>query len=374
MTIEIKEIFSKRDLKKFVRFPLKLYKGSPYYVPSLFQDEMNTLSKDRNPAFTSSKARFWLAYKDGELAGRIAGMLIPQEEEKWGEKTIRFGWIDFIDDPQVAKALLAQVEDWAHEEGMTSVHGPLGFTDLDREGMMVEGFNEMTTLATIYNYPYYPNRLEELGYQKDVDWLEFEFDISNDRSIEKVARTTEMVAKRYNLHSWKGNKKELFKIAPQVFDVINESYRHLYGTVPLSDTQVKAYINQYFGFVIRDLITVIMDENDRVVAFGISFPSFSRALQKSHGELFPFGFVHFLRAMRKNDRADLYLVGIRDEYLGKGVNALMMMDIYRGFIKHGIRYAESNACLEYNLAVQAQWKYFDNRQHKRRRCYVKHLE
>ncbi len=374
MTIEIKEVTSKRDLKTFIRFPLKLYEGSPYYVPSMFQDEINCLSKDKNPAFATARARYWLAYKDGKLAGRIAGMIVPAEEEKWGEKSIRFGWIDFIDDAEVVKSLLAQVEDWGRAEGKISVHGPLGFTDLDREGMLIEGFDEMTTLATIYNYPYYPQRLEELGYGKDVDWLEYEFDISDDRLVGKVAKTAELVAKRYNLHHWRGSRKELLKIAPQVFDVINESYRHLYGTVPLTKAQVQAYIDQYFGFVIVDLISVIMDENNRAVAFGISFPSFSKALQKNRGYLFPFGFIHMLRALKNNNRADLYLVGIRDEYLGKGVNGMVMMDIYNGFVKHGIRYAESNANLEHNLAVQAQWKYFENRQHKRRRCYVKYLE
>ena len=210
MTIEIREIFSSRDLKTFIRFPQKLYKNNPYYVPSLFLDEVNTLSKDKNPAFASARARYWLAYRDGEIVGRIAGIHLPTHEQKWGEKNMRFGWFDFIDDPEVASALLGKVEGWAKEEGMTSVHGPLGFTDLDREGMLVMGFNEVATLATYYNYPYYPKRIEELGYQKDVDWQEYEFTLS-DRSLEKFSKAAEIVAARYKLHMFDGKKKDLIK-------------------------------------------------------------------------------------------------------------------------------------------------------------------
>jgi GNAT superfamily N-acetyltransferase len=238
--------------------------------------------------------------------------------------------------------------------------------------MLIEGFDEMATLATIYNYPYYPKRIEELGYVKDVDWLEHQFTVT-DKSMEKVTKASEIITKRLNLHLFKGSKKELKKLAPQIFDLINESYRHLYGTVPLSEEQTSAYINQYFGFANPEFIPLVLDANDRMVGFGITFPSFSKALQKSQGRLFPFGFIHFLRALRKNDLADLYLVGVRDEYLGKGVNALMMEQILRTFQKYGIQHVESNCTLEDNHDVRAMWKYLDNRQHKRRRCFVKHL-
>lgn len=373
MPIEMREVTSLRELKKFIRFPLSLYKNNPYYVPSLFTDDLNTLRKDKNPAFEEARARYWLAYRDGKIVGRIAGIIVPKHELKWGEKYMRFGWIDFIDDPEVVRELIGVVEDWARKEGMDGVHGPLGFTDLDREGMLVEGFNELATLATLYNYPYYPKRIEELGYTKDVDWVEHEFLIT-DKSEEKIARTAELVAKRNNVHLFMGNKQDLKRLAPQIFNVINESYRHLYGTVPLSEAQVKGYINQYFGFAIPELIPLVLNADDQVVAFGITFPSFSRALQKGRGQLFPFGFIHFLRAMRKNNRADLYLVGIKDEYLGKGLNGMMMYQIYREFVKRGIKYVESNCTLEDNYDIQAMWKYFENRLHKRRRCYIKHLE
>ncbi len=349
-----------------------MYKGNPYYVPSMFADEMNTLRRDKNPAFADCKTRYWLAYRDNKIVGRVAGLYVPQDEKKWGNKYVRFGWLDFIDDAEVVKALIDQVEGWAKELGMVGIHGPLGFTDLDREGMLVDGFDNVATLATYYNYPYYPKRLEELGYVKDVDWVEYEF-LLTDQSKEKIAKAAELISKRYNLHMFTGSKNDLLKVAPQIFEVIDEAYRKLYGTVPLTDAQVQGYINSYFGLANPEYIPIVMDENNRVVAFGITFPSFSKALQKSHGDLFPFGFIHFLRAMQKNDRADLYLIGIRDEYRSRGVNALVMNQVYTTFLKHGIKYVESNPNLELNLDVQAMWKYFQTRQHKRRRCYVKHI-
>jgi GNAT superfamily N-acetyltransferase len=373
MAIEIREIHSNRALKTFIRYPLTLYKGNPHYVPSLFVDELNTLRADKNPAFADAKARYWLAYQDGRIVGRVAAILLPKHETKWGEKYLRFGWLDFIDSAGVLQALMETVEAWARELGVKGIHGPLGFTDVDREGLLVEGFDEDATLATLYNYPYYNERLQELGYFKDVDWVEYEITLT-DASFEKIKKTAEIVSKKNNLKLFKGTKKDLFKIAPQIFDVLEEAYRHLYGTVPLSKEQVNTYINSYFGLALLDLIPVVMDENNRVVAFGITFPSFTKALQRSKGNLFPFGFIHFLYAMKKFNRVDLYLIGVRDEYLGKGVNGIVMAQIYEALLKHGVKYIESNPNLEHNNNVQAMWKYFENRQHKRRRCYVKHLE
>ncbi len=370
MTVEIKEIHSVRDLKTFIRYPLTLYKGNPHYVPNLFTDEVNTLRSDRNPALVEARARYWLAYRGGEVVGRIAGMIVPKHEQKWGERYMRFGWVDFVDDPEVVQGLLGVVENWAKEEGMEGVHGPLGFTDLDREGMLVEGFDETTTLATIYNYPYYPKYLEALGYVKDVDWLEHQFTMSY-KYKDKIDKAAELIAKRTNTHMFKGTKKDLLKIAPQIFEVINEAYRNLYGTVPLTEAQVKSYVNTYFGFANTDFIPLVLDKDDRLVAFGITFPSFSEALQKSKGELFPFGFIYFLKALRRNDKADLYLVGVRDEYRRSGVTAMLMKQILETFEKYGIKYIETNATLENNLDILAMWKYLDRRQHKRRRCYVK---
>jgi GNAT superfamily N-acetyltransferase len=372
MSVEIREVTTIRQLKTFIKFPLALYKNNPYYVPAIYNDELNTLRWDRNPAFEDARARYWLAFRDGKVVGRVAAMIIPKYAQKWGQNHMRFGWIDFIDDAEVVSALMGRVEAWAREEGMDAVHGPLGFTDLDREGMLVEGFNEMTTLATIYNYPYYPKHLEALGYVKDVDWLDHEFTVTN-RSEDKIKQAAELIAKRTGLRLFNGSKKDLLKIAPQIFEVIGQAYEELYGTVPLSEKQVQAYINSYFGFVDLDYIPVVLDENDRVVAFGITFPSFSRALQKNRGYLYPFGFIHMLRAIKKNDRADLYLVGVRDEYRRTGITALMANQILQTFLKRGIKYVESNLTLETNLDILAMWKYLDNRQHKRHRSYIKRL-
>ena len=372
MPVEIHEVSNSRDLKTFIRYPLTLYKDSPYYVPSLFGDEMDTLRKDKNPAFADAKARYWLAYRGKKVVGRVAALVVPSHELKWGDKYMRFGWLDFIDDADVVQALIGAVEQWAAELGMQGIHGPLGFTDLDREGMLIDGFDQLATLATNYNYPYYQSRLEALGYVKDVDWVEYEITLTN-RSEQRIAKTAELVAARFNLHLLKGGKRDLLKLAPQIFAVLDEAYRNLYGTVPLSEAQVKTYINNYFGLAIADYVPVVLDENEQVVAFGITFPSFSKALQKSKGNLFPFGFIYFLRAMKKNDRADLYLVGVRDEYRGKGLNSLLMDQIYQTFLKNGIKYVESNPNLELNNNVQAMWKYFENHQNKRRRCFVKHL-
>lgn len=370
MTVEIREVTSKKDIKTFILFPQKLYKGNRYYVPSLFFDEVNTLSKDKNPAFLEDDAHYWLAYRDGKIVGRVAGIYVPSYKRKWGENLVRFGWFDFIDDTEVVQALLGKVEAWAHELGAEGVHGPLGFTDLDREGMLVDGFEELATLATNYNYPYYPKRLEELGYIKDTDWVSNEIHLV-DTWMGKIEKTAELVAKRYELHLFKGSKQQLLKLAPQIFEVINEAYRNLYGTVPLSPEQVTGYVNQYFGFAQTKYIPVILDKNERVVAFGITFPSFSKALQRSKGRLFPFGFIHFLWALQVNDTADLYLEGVRDEYRGKGLNGMMMNVIYKNMIKSGVKKVETNLTLENNQDVQAQWKYFDARQHKRHRIYIK---
>ncbi len=373
MPVEIKEVKTRQELQQFVRYPLKLYKNNPYYVPAIFLDDMNTLRKDRNPAFEDAQARYWLAYQDGKIVGRIAGIHVPKHEMKWGEKYVRFGWIDFIDDYDVSAALIGEVEKWARELGMKGIHGPLGFTDLDREGMLIEGFDSAATMATIYNYPYYQKHIEALGYGKDTDWVEYEI-IFGGAYMPKIEKTAALVAKKYNLRLLNGSKKDLKKYAPQIFDVLGISYRELYGTIPLSKAQVKSYIDIYFGFAIPEYVPIVLDKDDKVVAFGIAFPSFSEALQKSKGELFPFGFIHFLKALRKNKTADLYLIGITDEYLGKGVNSMIITQMYHAFLKHGVELVEGNPNLEDNYKVQTMWKYFDNHIRKRRRCFVKHIE
>jgi GNAT superfamily N-acetyltransferase len=374
MEIYLKEVTSRKELKSFAHFPFSLYRGNPFWVPSLVQDELNTLRWDVNPAFEYCEARYWLAYKDGRIVGRVAAILNHRHIEKWDQKYMRFGWIDFIDDHTVSAALIGAVESWAREKGMQAVHGPLGFTNMDHAGMLVEGFDELATMATIYNYPYYPQHLERLGYAKHTDWMEYELTISPEPN-ETIARIADLSLRRYKLHFLEiAKKKELLPYTRELFKLYNEEYRNLYSAVPLTEAQIESAIKQYFGLISPKFVPVVLDEHGGMVAFGIVMPSLSRALQRSGGRLFPFGFIHLLRALRRNDRADLYLVAVKGEYQGKGVNAIMMDRIHRLFLKLGIQKIETNPELEWNTNVQGQWKYYQKRQHKRRRAFIKFLD
>ncbi len=374
MNLQVNEVTTLKELKSFVHFPFDLYRGNPYWVPTLLFDELNTLRRDKNPAFEHCEARYWAAYRRGRMVGRVAAILNRRHIEKWGQRYMRFGWIDFIDDPSVSEALMLRVETWAKEMGMTAVHGPLGFTDLDREGMLVDGFTELSTLATIYNHPYYPQHMVNLGYAKDTDWMEYEFSVPPEPN-ETIARIADISLRRNKLKILKlDHKKELLTYANELFKLLDDEYKNLYCTVPLTEKQKETYINQYFGFVTPDFVPMVMDQKNRMVAFGIVMPSLSLALQKTKGQLFPLGFIHLLRALRKNDRADLYLVAVRSEYQGKGVNAILMNKMHNVFNKLGIKKVESNPELETNQNVQGQWKYYEKRQHKRRRVFIKHFE
>jgi GNAT superfamily N-acetyltransferase len=334
---------------------------------------MNTLHWEKNPAFEYCETRYWLAYDGRKIVGRVAAIINHKHIDKWDQPYIRFGWLDFIDDPQVSELLLGAVEAWAAEKGLKAAHGPLGFTDLDREGMLIEGFDELATLATLYNYPYYQEHLTRLGYAKDTDWIEFELDVPAAMD-DRITKAAEIVLKRNNLHLLDApNKKYILRYATQLFQMINAEYSHLYGSIPLSDREIEHYTNTYFTFVHPDFVPMVLDENDRLVAFGVVIPSLSKALQKSRGALFPLGWWHLLHALSKNDRADLYLIAVSKDYQGLGVNMVVMNAVYRAFVARGIRKAETNPELEDNLNVQSQWKMFEKRQHKRRRCYFKAL-
>jgi GNAT superfamily N-acetyltransferase len=373
MTIHLKEVTTPRKLKQFIEFPLKLYRNDPYYVPAMASDEKNTLDPDKNPAFEYCEARYWLAYKNNRLVGRIAGIINPKHNEKWDLPYIRFGWLDFEDDPEISAALLGAVEAWGREKGLKAIHGPLGFTDLDREALLVEGFDEVATLATIYNYPYYPEHLDRLGYRKDKDWVEYELTMP-EALDERIARAAQIVLKRNNLHLLQvKSKRGLLPYVSQLFGLINDEYNHLYGFSPLSPGQIEHYTKAYFGFAHPDFVPVVLDENDQMVAFGVTFPSLSRALQKSRGKLFPFGWARILYSLSHNDRADLYLIAVRKKYQGLGVNMVLMNQVWESFKRRGIKKIESNPELEDNLNVQSQWKTIEKRQHKRRRCYIKDM-
>ena len=374
--IEIKELQpTKANLKKFTLFQTDLYKDNPYFIPALLSDDIATLSPGKNPAFDFCEAVYYMAYKDGKAVGRIAGIINHQLNKKQNGATARFGFIDFIDDSEVSSALLGAVEKWAREKGMTKIIGPMGFTDMDHEGMLVDGFEELGTMATIYNYPYYPKHLEKLGYEKEADWVEFLMEVP-DKIPEKYDRIADIVKKKYGLKvvKYTDRKKAKAELGYPLFHLINEAYDSLYEYSRLSDRQIEYYIDVYLGLLNLDLVTAITDKDDNLIGVGISMPSMSRALQKSRGKLFPFGWYHLLKGLKgKNDRVDLLLVAVKPEYQNKGVNALLFQDLIPHYIKNGYKYAESNLELETNNKVQGQWDYFKNRQHRRRRAYKKML-
>lgn len=366
----------KKELKKFVKFGIDLYAGNPCYVPPLVFDEINTLRPDKNPAFEFCLAQSFMAWRDGKPVGRITGIINTLVNERSGKKEARFGFVDFIDDDEVSRALFDAVEKWARKRGMDSLVGPMGFSDMDHEGMLIEGFDEMGTMATIYNYPYYPEHMRRLGFEKDVDWIEFRMTVP-DRVPEKMMRISDIVRKKYGLKNLKftsGKKiKEQYGVA--LFELINEAYDQLYGYSPLTPKQIDYYIDMYLGILRLEYVSVIVDADDKLVGVGISIPSFSEALRKSGGKLFPFGWTHMLRALKgQNDVIDLMLVAIKPEYQNKGVNALLFSDLIPIYIKNNIKFAESNLELESNESVQGQWQYFERRQHRRRRAFRKNLK
>lgn len=374
--IEIKQIpLTKSEIRKFTRFQIKLYEGNPYYVPPLVMDEINTLLPSQNPASDFCDHACFMAFRDGKPVGRIAGIINKQVNKDYNQKIARFGFIDFINDYEVSKDLMETVENWAREKGMKKIIGPLGFTDLDQEGMLVAGFEELSTMATIYNFPYYSEHLERLGYSKESDWMEFLMEVPP-TIPEKYNRIADIVKRKYNLRVLKYTSRKRIKkeYGKALFHLINEAYKDLYQYSKLTERQIDYYIDEYLNLLNLDLVTLIVDKDDRLVGVGISMPSMSRALQKSKGELFPIGWYHLLKGLKgKNDRVDLLLVGVKPEFQNKGVNALLFQDLIPYYNKYGYKYAESNPEMETNSKVQSQWEYFKYRQHRRRRSYFKNL-
>lgn len=374
MAITIKKVTTKKELKDFIRFNYELYKGNQYSVPDLYDDMLNTFSKEKNAAFEFCEADYFLAYKDGKLVGRIAGIINNKANEVWNKKEVRFGWIDFIDDLEVSKALLDTVAEWGKSRGMIQLQGPLGFTDFDAEGMLVEGYDQLSTMATIYNYPYYPEHMEKLGFEKDADWVEYKIYIP-DAIPEKHQRISDLIQRKYNLEikKYTSSKAIANEYGQQIFELMNEAYSQLYGFSPLSQGQIQQYIKMYLPIVDLKMITLITDAGGTLVGVGISMPSLSIALQKAKGKMLPFGWYYLLKALflKKPKVLDLLLVAIKPEYQNKGVNALLFSDLIPVYQKMGFEYAESNPELEMNGKVQAQWEYFKTEQHKRRRAFIK---
>lgn len=376
MSVVIQEISGKKALRDFVQFGIDHYKGNPYFVPPLIFDELGTFDSSKNPVFDFCEVVHYMAYRDGRPVGRIAGIINHRYNEKFGKKEARFGWVEFTDDTAVSGALLDAVEKWAIQKGHTDVVGPMGFTDLDYEGCLVEGFDQTGTASAIYNHPYYGTHFEQHGYKKDVDWVEFKIFIP-EGIPDKHIRIGELVKKKYGLTVVKPtNRKKLVKeYGQQIFDLLNIAYADLYGFCELTQKQIDYYINMYLPMVRLDCVRVILDTDKKVIGFGIAIPSLAKALQKTQGRLFPFGWYHLLKALRgKNDVIDLYLVGVHPDYQSKGVNALLFTELIPQFIANGYKYAESNPELEMNEKVQGQWDYFERKQHKRRRAFHKRLK
>ena len=373
MSVEIKKVTTKSELKRFIRFNYEFYKDNPYSVPDLYDDMLNTFSPKKNAAFEFCEADYFLALRDGKIVGRVAAIINRRANETWNRKTVRFGWIDFIDDMEVSTALIDTVKQWGKERGMTEIEGPLGFTDMDAEGMLVEGFDQLSTMATIYNYPYYPQHMERLGLSKSADWVEMKIYVP-DAIPEKHRRISDIIAKRYNLHIRKlKSKKEVRQsgVAHDIFRLINDAYTPLFGYSRMTERQIDQYVKMYVPVLDLRMVSIVENEQNEIVAVGISMASLSRALQKAKGRLLPFGWYHLLKALmwKRPKVLDLLLVAVRPDYQGKGVNALLFTDLIPVYKGLGFEYAESNPELEMNEKVQNQWQYFKTEQHKRRRCF-----
>ena len=382
-SIEIRRVTDKQGLEAFIQFRYDLYRGNKYDAPNLYSDEVNTLTRETNPACDFCDVEYFLAYRDGKVVGRVAAIINRRYNEQWNRPAVRFGWFDFIDDIEVSKALLKAVEDYGREQGMNEIIGPLGFTDMDPEGMLTKGFEELNTMATLYNYEYYPRHMEQMeGYEKDNDYVEYKVFVPKEGMPEKMKRVAELCMQRYNLHVPKMKRSQVFgpeQYGQKVLDVVNKTFGHLYGYSQMTQRQIDVYVKQYFKFFSMDMLCVIEDWNlpdHPVIGVGITIPSLTKALQKCHnGRLLPFGWWHVMRALKfhKTDIVDLLLVGILPEYRAKGANALLFYHLIPVYQKYGFKWGETHVEMESNDKVQGQWMYFDHEQHKRRRCYKKLL-
>lgn len=374
--IEIREVSTRRGITEFVRFQNKLYKGTPAYVPALNFDEIDTLDPQKNPAYEYCETKFFMAFINGKPVGRICGLLNREYNRCWDKKCVRFTRFDYIDDIRVSKKLIKAVEDWALSLGMTEVQGPMGFTDFDKEGMLVEGFDEPNMFFTIYNHPYYVEHMEKLGYSKSADWIEYKIKVPTelDPRIERIAAHA---LKSNNLRSIRFKRtRQVTPYKNKIFALLYEGYKHLYGYIPLSEAQIDMVFDQFVTMVRPEFLSLIVDENDDPVAFGVIVPSMSRAAVKSGGEIFPFGFVHLLKALtsKKCETLEFLLIAVKPELQSRGINAQLVVEMYKGAKKFGAKYCETGPMLEDNTKIQLMWKRFDPQQHHRRRCYIRHLD
>lgn len=373
--IEIRKVSTKRELKQFIQFYYDLYRDSKQAVPYLYFDEKATLRHDKNPSFECCEADYFLALRDGKVVGRVAAIINRRANEQWHGQQVRFGWFDFIDDQEVSKALLDAVAEWGRERGMTEMSGPLGFIDTDREGMLIDGFDELSTMYVNYNYPYYPKHIENMGgFRKDNDYVELRVKVPEDNNC-KFHKIAQMVEKRYGLRVHKFTRHELIDegMGREVFRLLNATYKDLYGFSQLSQQQIDKLVNDYIKIADLNLVTAVMD-GDKMIGFGVTFSSFSRALQKTRdGRLWPFGWWHVLQILKRHrtDTVDLLLIGVLPEYRAKGANALIFDDLIQQFQRYGFKWAITGPQMESNEGVLAQWQYLDSEIIRRHRCYRK---
>lgn len=373
MKLVVENVSGKKSLRQFIKFPMKLYRNHSAYVPPIISFELSTLLSDKNPAFDHCIASYWVIKKDKEIIGRIAGIIHSQEFKE--KQLARFGWIDFIDDHQVSRLLLDTVSKWAKQHGATGLHGPLGFTDNDFEGTLLDGYDQLSTQAGIYNAPYYPFHFEQYGFVKAVDWLEARGRVPNELP-RRLLRSASIVNSRFGLKAKKfKNRKEILPYARGVFEVLNRAYQGLYGFYQLSDRQIDYYVDQYFGFVDKDFLSIIVNNKDEVIAAGISLPSLSQAFQKAQGRLFPFGFIHILKALRSKQHIDMLLIGVDPKYQKLGANVLIFYEIFKAYKEKGVKYVATGPMLEENRAVLNLWNEFEDQVDARihRRCYIKQI-
>ncbi len=372
--INIIEVKNKEQILKFIQFPLDLYKDNPYFVPSLIKDEREIWDKEKNPIYKSAEAKQFLAYKNNEIVGRIAVMINHLETEVIHEKKVRFGWLDFIDDENVSKALIDEAIKFAKDNDVKLIEGPMGFTNLDKSGMLTKGFDELATMIGLYNFPYYPEHLQKLGMKDGKIWVEFSINFPEVLS-EKVEKFSKLIAEKYKLRvlNFKSRKEPLPHV-DAMFHLLDDTYKTLSTYTPISKEQIQTYKEKYFPFIAKNYVICIVDDQNELVAFAVTMPSYSKALQKSKGKIFPFGWYHFLQAERKNDRANFYLIGIHPEYQRRGVTAIIFKEIYLRFNKMGIKFAETNPELEENKSVQVLWQDYNPVLHKKRQTFVLNLD
>ncbi len=377
LLLEVREVRTPKENKAFIDFPDGLYKDSPYYVPAFKGDEYSDWSPKKNPAFAYSRVKRFLAYQNGKPVGRVAAILSHRANEKWGERRMRFSSLDFIDDGEVSRALMDAVEAFAREEGCDAVHGPLGFTDLDREGLLIEGFEEKSLFYTYYNAPYYKEHLERLGYGKSVDWVELRITrpAETDRSLATLSRLAARVAKKHDLHVFRAKRNRDFKpYIERAFSLVNLAYGDLYGTVPLDEAQIRRYAAKFVPLVDPDFACVVLDGQGELIAFGATTPTLSDAMRKTRGRFFPFGWIPTLKALKGEGQLDLLLIAVHPDWQGKGVNAMIIDHVFSNAWRRGTLCAETGPQLEDNADVISQWSIFPHERHKRRRCFIKYLE